>query len=117
MVSAVFVRFCPSATKVRVVLRGGGAPMYFDFARLSFHVPISGLLCANAISGIAVASRAAKKSGAMDVKAIVVRRFMMLSCGLAGALKDVRNTAPEPLNIRVRYQGICHLSIRTASFI
>src|SRR5215475_7823117 len=41
--SAVFVRFAPSATMFRVKLRGGGPGLYFDFSRLSFHVPISGL--------------------------------------------------------------------------
>src|SRR5215831_9095530 len=73
MVSAVFVRFCPSPAKVSVVLLGGGAPIYFDFARLSFHVPISGFLCASPTRGIAVATRAGTTNAIVKMSA--TRRF------------------------------------------
>src|SRR5215468_5745399 len=55
--SAVFVRFAPSATKFRVRLRGAGPGLYFDFSRLSFHVPIRGLFSAIPIPGSAVAAK------------------------------------------------------------
>ena len=55
-----------------MLLLGGGPGLYFDFARLSFHVPIIGWLCASPACGNAVAP--AKPSSAIVVK---VRRFMI----------------------------------------
>src|SRR5215475_1936287 len=76
--------------------------MYFDFARLSFHVPIRGLLCASPTSGTAVASTAAKKSGAVDVNVSIVRRFIMCLLWLAGNAQEARPRPDEPL---VNMQG------------
>jgi hypothetical protein len=47
----VTFRPCPSAWMLSVWLFGGGPGLYFDFARLSCHVPTKGLLCANPICG------------------------------------------------------------------
>jgi hypothetical protein len=45
----VFLIFCPSCWKVAVWLLGAVPGVSFDFSRLSFHVPISGLLCAKLV--------------------------------------------------------------------
>jgi hypothetical protein len=44
--SNVYFTPSPCASTVRVRLCGGGPGTYFDFARLSFQVPTSGLPCA-----------------------------------------------------------------------
>src|SRR5215468_352685 len=103
MVSAVSLRFSPSAVKVRVVLRGAVAPKYLDFARLSFHVPISGLLCPSPVCGTAVTSTAAKKINAIDVKANVTRGFIILSFGQPEGSRWAPPPAEPLVNVQVRY--------------
>src|SRR6516225_12418677 len=71
-VSFIFLIFCPSCWKVAVWLLGVVLGMSFDFSRLSFHVPISGLLCAKLVWGNTQATRL---KSAMVIN--VVRRFMM----------------------------------------
>src|SRR5215472_15615390 len=81
--------------------------MYFDFARLSFHVPIRGLLCASPMSGTAAASTAAKKSGAIDVKANIVRQFIMSLLWLPGNAEENAPGQPNRSSIwRVRHQAV-----------
>jgi hypothetical protein len=60
-----------------VSLLGGGPGLYFDFARLSFHVPIHGLLSATAIRGNAVANTTTEQSNAVVVKESLISRVMM----------------------------------------
>src|SRR5215470_14767356 len=82
--------------------------MYFDFARLSFHVPIRGLLCASPTSGTAVASTAAKKSGAVDVNVSIVRRFIMCLLWLrerSRGAPPARRTAGQHAGFGIRVFG------------
>src|SRR4051812_9444861 len=76
MVSAVFLKSCPTPSKLRVWLFGGGPGVNFDFSRLSFHGPIRRLLCVSPIWDPAVANAADRSP-----KARMARRFMLSSSG------------------------------------
>src|SRR5215475_12684321 len=102
--------------------------MYFDFARLSFHVPIRGLLCASPTSGTAVASTAAKKSGAVDVNVSIVRRFIMCLLWLPGNAQKARppagRTAGQYAGFGIRVFGhlldtpsLIHLNARAKNLV
>src|SRR6516165_2660444 len=69
----VFFIFCPSCSNEAVWLLGAAPGGNFDFSRLSFHIPRSGLLCAKVARGNA---QATKHTSAMLIN--VERRFMIL---------------------------------------
>src|SRR3954452_517436 len=73
-VSAVFLKSCPTPSKLRVWLFGGGPGVNFDFSRLSFHLPTNRLLCVSPTCDGAVASAADSSP-----KISMVRRFMLSS--------------------------------------
>src|SRR5271163_4471592 len=70
--STVNLRPCPSAWVVIVWLLGGGPGLYVDFARLSFHVPIAGLLCANAACGNAAATPKSVRTNKNAVRRVMI---------------------------------------------
>src|SRR5260370_38040385 len=96
IVWVVFLIFCPSCWKLAVWLLGDVPGVNFDFSRLSFHVPSSGLLCASPACGKAVAT--AKPSKAIVVK---LRRFIIILPKHVVGFGNARRPMHQPLKPRV----------------
>src|SRR5262245_16627729 len=80
------------ASYVTVRLFGGGPGLNFDFARLSFHVPMMGSVCAKPDSGDKTTRHTARKATTLPTSIKVLRILITPPYKMLFALNQTRFT-------------------------